>query len=113
MTYVRGALSGVAAILLSLFLCSVLPGVLSASSGIGGSRATGLAVVAAGLVEAAVSPLFWIPAILFCALFFWAGGQDSRVKRVLLFWVPTTLICVPGLGIVALIGFVFLLSRQG
>jgi hypothetical protein len=109
MTYVRGALSGAAAIFLALTLTMMG----TTFRGVAASKATGLGALAAGVVEAALSPLFWISAVLIGTFFFWAGGQDNRVRRVLLFWVPTILICLPGLGLTALIGFVFLLARQG
>jgi hypothetical protein len=65
------------------------------------------------LLEAALSPVFRILAALSCAFFFWASGQGSRVVRILLFWLPTFLICVPGLGIAALFAYAFLQARKG
>lgn len=109
MTYVRGALGGAAAIFLTLTLTMME----TTFRGVAGSKATGLGAIFAGLVEAVLSPLFWISALLICAFFFWAGGHDSKAVRVLLFWVPTVLICVPGFGIVALVTFVFLQSKKG
>jgi hypothetical protein len=45
------------------------------------SKATGLAAVAGGLLESLFSPLFWILAVLFFALFFAASRLESKPLR--------------------------------
>ena len=109
MTYLRGALSGVAAIVLAL----ILPGLVYTLRSISQSKATGIAATAGGLVGALFSPLFWILAAAFFAFFFWAGGRSNLALRVMLFWVPAVLTCLLGFGITALIAYSFLRSRSG
>jgi len=61
--YVRGALSGVAAI----FVALLGPGLLAALRDVSNEKATGLAAIAGGLLESLLSPLFWIVAVSFFA----------------------------------------------
>jgi len=112
MTIVRGALSGIAALFLTFTLSSFLA-IVSTFRGVSGSKATGLTAVSGGLAAAALSPVFWILAILSCAFFYWTGGQASRALRVGLFWIPTLLIPVPGFAIAALVAYAFLQSKRG
>ena len=84
MNYFKGILRGLSA----LFLAEWVPCVSSVFKEISQERATGLAAVSGGLVETALSPLFWIFAVLFFALFFAAGRLRSRALRILLFWIP-------------------------
>jgi hypothetical protein len=60
-TYLKGLLSGVAAIFVVLFG----RGLLYALREIGQQKATGLGVIVGGLLESLLSPMFWILAILF------------------------------------------------
>ena len=83
MTYVRIVLSGLAAIFVALFG----PWLVVALKGMGQQRATGLAAIAGGPLF--FSPLVWILAFSFFALFFTASGLHSKVLRVILFWIPT------------------------
>jgi ABC-type amino acid transport system permease subunit len=92
---------------------SSLLGIVSTFRGITESKATGIAIVPSGLAEAALSPVFWILATLSCVFFFWSGGRDSPLLRVLLFWIPSSLICLPRLGISALIAYAFFQSKRG
>ena len=55
--------------LAALFIAECFPGPWSAFHGISQEKATGLAAVAGGLVESALSPSFWLVAILLFALF--------------------------------------------
>jgi len=106
--YAKGILSGLAAILLAEFI----PGSWSVFKGISTEKATGLAAVAGGLAESIFSPLFWVLAALFFALFFSASRLESRFLRVFLFWFPTVLVSTFGVGIVALFTFIFLRFRN-
>lgn len=107
--YFRGVLSGLAAIFLGL----LLPGLLNAFRGISLEKATGVAAVAGGFVEAIFSPIFWILAIGFAALFFWASQLQNRILRVSLFWVPTFVISAFGLGLTTLFAYLFFRFRRG
>jgi hypothetical protein len=106
MDYVKGILSGLAAIILA----ECVPGPWSAFRGISQERATGLAAIAGGLAESAFLPLFWILAALFFALFFAASRLSNKVLRVFLFWIPTLTVSVLCIAIVALITYLFVLS---
>ncbi len=92
MTTLRGVLSAVAAVLVALFAPALV-------SGLGNSKATGLAAVAAGLF----SPLVWILAIPLFALFFAASRLKSTSLRILLFWIPVTAISMLGVGVFSLV----------
>jgi len=108
MIYAKAILSGLAAILLAEFI----PGPWSAFKGISTEKATGLAVLAGGLAESILSPLFWILAVLFFAMFFSASRLENKFLRVFLFWFPTLSVSTFGLGIVALFTFVFIRFRN-
>ena len=85
MVYIKGPLS----VVTSLFLVLYLPGLVNAFRGLIQEKATGFAVVGAGLQEALRSPLIWIVAITLSALFLAVSRIDSKPLRVLLFWIPT------------------------
>jgi len=70
--YLKGILSGVAAV----FLALCVPGLVTAFRGIS-EKATGLGVVVAGLTEALFSPTFWIFTAIFFGLFFAAGSRAA------------------------------------
>jgi len=108
MDYVKGILSGLAAIILA----ECVPGPWFAFRGISQEKATGLAAVAGGLAESALSPLFWILAALFFALFFAASRLRNKLLRVLLFWLPTLTVFVFCIAIVALITSLFIRARH-
>ena len=109
MTTLRGFLSAVAAI----FVALLGPGLVFALRGINNSKATGLAAVAGGLVESLFSPLFWILAVSFFALFFAAGRLSSKPLRILLFWIPVAAISILGLSIFSLFIFLWIHFRRG
>jgi hypothetical protein len=95
MAYLRGILSGLAAI----FVALLGPGLIVALSQISREKATGLAVFGGdALLESVSSPLFWVIAGVFFALFFTASRLKSEQLRILLFWIPTTGISVFGIG---------------
>ncbi|HXJ85324.1 MAG TPA: hypothetical protein VMS18_00775 [Candidatus Binatia bacterium] len=109
MTTLRCVLSVLAAICVGL----LGPGLIFALQGINNSKATGIGVVAGGLMESLFSPLFWILAIASFALFFAASRLSSKPLRILLFWTPVTAISILGLGFFSLITFVWIHFRRG
>ena len=98
MNYVKGILSGLAAIILA----EVVPSLWRAISGIRNGKATGVAVVWAGLIESLLSFRFWILAVLFFVLFFAASRLGSKPLRVALFWIPALTVVSASVAIVAL-----------
>ena len=98
MNYVKGILSGLTAIILA----ECVPGSWSVFRGISQEKATGLALLAGGLAESVFSPLFWILAVLFFALFLAASRLRNKLLRVFLFWIPTLTVSVFCIAIVAL-----------
>jgi hypothetical protein len=77
------------------------------------SKATGAAAVAVGALESLTSPLFWLIAISFFALFFAAGRLRNDTIRIFLFWIPVTLIGVFGVTLTALYLYLFLHIPKG
>lgn len=108
MTTLRGVLSAVAAVFVSL----LGPGLVFVLRGINNSKATGLAAVAGGALESLSSPLFWILAVSFFALFFAASRLSNKPLRILLFWIPVTAISILGLGIFSLFTFAWIHFRR-
>lgn len=75
-------------------------------------KATGLAAVAGGFTAALLTPQFWLSAILLL-LFFWYTSQlNSKILRLLLFWIPTIFATVIG-AIVFVMTSYFYLHRPG
>lgn len=109
MTIVRGTLSALAAVFVGL----LGPGLFFALRGVNNSKATGLAAVVGGFLESFFSPVFWILAVLFFALFFSASRLNSRPLRILLFWTPATAISRLGLSIFSVFTFLWLHPRRG
>jgi hypothetical protein len=107
MAYAKGVLSGVAA----MFAVLILPGLIHTLWDISREKATGLAFVRGGLVEALSSPLFWVEVFCLLALFLATGRLSSRPLRVLLFWAPTLIITTLG-SIIALFTFLYLRFRS-
>ena len=70
----------------------------------------GLAAVAGALVESILSPLFWILALAFFALFFAASRLENKLLRIFLFWIPTLTVSSFSLAIVALITCLIVLA---
>lgn len=102
MDYIKGILSGLAAIFVAEFVF-LWPTFNS-------SKATGLGVLKVLLVESVLSPRFWIVAVLLFGLFF-AASRGSTVVRVLFFWIPTLTVSVLGFSIVAMYAYLFTNSR--
>jgi hypothetical protein len=106
MDYVKGILSGLVAIIIA----ELVPGSWSVVRGMSGSKATGLAAVAGGLIESILSPLFWILALALFVLFFAASRLENKLLRIFLFWIPTLTVSSFGLAIVALITCLIVLA---
>ena len=98
MEYVKGVLSGFAAIFIaeSVFFWPTLSA----------TKATGLAAVVGLLVGSILSPRFWIIGVLLFGLFFAASRLGNKVLRVLLFWIPTLSVSCFTIAVVALIAYV-------
>jgi hypothetical protein len=108
MNYVKGILSGLAAI----FLAECVPGSWSVFKGISEQKATGLGAVGAGIMESAFSPLFWTLALLFFALLFAASRLGNKILRVILFWIPILTVSLLGMAIAALSTYEFVHFRN-
>jgi hypothetical protein len=104
-TYVRILLSGLAAI----FIALLGPWVVIALRDIDQQRATGLTVMAFG----PLTPLFWILAVSFFALFVTASRLNSKVLRIILFWTPTVTISTLGLGLFSLFAYAWMHLGKG
>ena len=98
MNYINAILSGLAAVFVAefVFFWPILSG----------SKATGLAVLKALLIESILSPRFWIVGVLLFALFF-AASRSNTFLRVLFFWIPTVTVSALGFSIVALYAYLF------
>ena len=59
-----------------------------------------------------MSPLFWMLAILFFALFYAASRLGNNVLRVFLFWIPTLTVSGFCVAIVALYAYLFIRFRH-
>ena len=106
---VRVVLSAVAA----LFVALIGPGLVVSLRDLSQQKATGLAAVAGGFSATIWSPLFWILAVLFFALFFAASRLSSKPLRVILFWTPVSVISAVGFGIFALLAYAWVHFRRG
>jgi len=104
MNYVKDILSGLAAIFIAQLVCSW-------SFLVTGSRATGLAAVAASSVENLLSPVFWIIAGLSFGLFF-VASRATTPWRVLFFWIPTVTVSVLGFGFVGMWAYLIIRVRH-
>jgi hypothetical protein len=108
MNYVKGILSGLAAIFIaeSVGLRSIF------RVGISEHKATGLGAIVGGAMGSAFSPLFWTLALVLFALFFAASRLENKTLRAILFWIPTVAISGFGMVIVALLTFVSIYFRN-
>ena len=107
MTSVRIVLSGLGAI----FIALLGPWLVVGLRDINQQRATGLTAIAGGLLI--FSPLFWILAGSFFALFFTASRLSSKGLRIVLFWIPTVTISSLGLGLLSLFAYAWVHLTQG
>ena len=100
MNYVRAILSGLAAIVLA-WVVILAPELFR---GLSEQKATGLGV----LVAIILSPVFWILALLFTALFFAASQIVNTLLKTFLFWIPTLLLSTLGVAIFAFFTYMFI-----
>jgi hypothetical protein len=100
----RGVLSAVAGIVVALFGTGLV---------LNNSKATGFAAVVGGFLEGLSSPLCWILAVSFFALFFAASRLSSKPLRIFLFWTPVTAISIIGMGNFSFFTFVMIHFRRG
>jgi len=103
MDYVKGILSGLAALFIAECVCFW--------PFLRGSKATGLAAVVALLVENIFSPKFWIVGVLLFWLFF-AASRGGTILRVLFFWIPTLVVSALGFSILVMYAYLFTISRH-
>jgi hypothetical protein len=104
MGYIKGILSGLAAIFIAEFVCFW--------PFLRGSKATGLTAVVTLLVENISSPKFWLVGVLLFWLFFAASRLGNKVLRVFLFWIPTLTVSFFTMAVVALIAYVLVRFRH-
>jgi len=104
MDYVKGILSGLAAIFIAEFVF-FWPTLRA-------TKATGLAAVVGLLVGSILSPRFWIIGLLLFGLFFAASRLGNKVLRVFLFWIPTLTVSCFTIAVVALIAYVLVRFRH-
>jgi uncharacterized membrane protein len=108
MNHVKIILSALAA----LILAELVPFPGSVMWGINGSKATGLAALAGGLLESLFSPVFWLIAVTIFALFFFASRLNTRLLRITLFWIPTLAVCGTAFAIMSLITYLAIRFRN-
>lgn len=109
MAYFKGVLSTLA----TLFLAVLIPMFWTAFRGISSQKATGLAVLAGGIVGSIFSPWFWILAVVFSVFFYFSSRFKNQALRILLFWIPTITVLVVVLGFWALLEVLILRSGRG
>jgi hypothetical protein len=103
MDYIKGILSGLAAIFVAEFVFFWPT--------LNGSKATGLAVLKGLLASSVFSPRFWIVGVLLFGVFF-AASRGSTVLRVLFFWIPTVTVSALGFSIVAMYAYLLTITRH-
>ena len=106
MPYVKGVLSGFAAVILAELFPALRYLLLT------NAKATGIAVVTGGSLESLISPLFWFLAISFFALFFKAGRASNGILRTAFFWIPTVAVTCLGVAIVSLFSYLYFHFRN-
>jgi hypothetical protein len=106
MAYAKAILAGATAFLGVL----IMPDLIRSFSG--PQKATGMAVIWAGLLGALLSPLSWIEVLSAFALLLVTSRLGSKAARVLLFWVPAVAITSIGCAVIGLMTFVVLHFRR-
>jgi hypothetical protein len=102
-SYLRVALSGVAAFLVATFG----PGFWLMFRGIGERKATGLTAVAGGFPASLLSPFFWIVAVLAFALLYSASRSQNKAITAMFFWIPTTVLIILMVGLTVLVAYAY------
>jgi hypothetical protein len=72
----------------------------------GSQRQTGVDILAVSLVDALLSPLFWVLAILLFFFFLRMSKAGSEAVRILFFWIPT--IAATSVGLLLGAGYTYL-----
>jgi hypothetical protein len=98
-SYLKGALSAIAAITVALLGPSVVMAIRYQE------KATGLAVFTAELL----SPVFWLSVLAVFGLFWMAGRLANKFLRILLFWIPAT--SISAIGCIALTFILYVIFR--
>ena len=98
MDYLKGILSGLAAIFIGQ-LVSFWPL-------LGGAKAVGADILPALLLESIISPRFWIVGLSLFGLFY-AASRGGAILSVLFFWIPTLVVSVLGFSILAMYTYIF------
>src|SRR5258708_2953828 len=98
MDYLKGVLATVSA----FFIAGLVPTIWTLAHGLSTEKGAGLTAVAGGLLESALSPWFWILALLFSAFFYVSARFENKALRILLFWIPTITTSTLGLAFWAL-----------
>ena len=109
MTLLKGLLSVISTIAILVIgwpLVMIYPSIRA-------EKATGLAAVAGGLTEAIHAPWFWFFGFLLFLLFWYAGRLDSKILRVVLFWVPTIFATVVASLVFALVMYAYMHRPNG
>lgn len=99
-------------VLAAIFGALLLPTLWTVVREFGSQKQTGVSAIAGGLVEALLSPLFWILAILFFFFFLRMSKAASEAVRILFFWIPAISSTSVGLLLVAGYTYLFLHFRQ-
>ena len=113
MNYVKGILSGFAAIFTANTVCSWLffskaMANAKATANSGGTMATdprGFLLMSMANLR---SPLFWIIAGLLFWLWFFVASRSGHVLRVWFFWIPTLLVSTLGFALVGIVTYLWL-----
>jgi hypothetical protein len=105
MTYFKCVMSGVAAAVLAILLHWALWAVRDGNL----NKAVGLGAV----VSTFAYPTVWLLAFGLFAVFFFASGARHRVLRILLFWVPTSVVVSIFVVFAALVTLLVLHARPG
>jgi len=103
MDYIKGILSGLAALFVAEFMFFWPT--------LNRSKATGLAALKGLLVASVFSPRFWIVGVLLFGLLF-AASRGSPVLRVLFFWIPTLTVSALGFAMIGMYAYLFTIFRH-
>ena len=91
--YLKGVLATVAALFLSVWI----PTIWTLAGDLSSEKATGITVIAWGILGRIASPWFWIIAILFSVFFYFSARFENKSPRLVFFWIPTITASVVGL----------------
>jgi hypothetical protein len=103
MDYVKGILSGLAAIFIAEFAF--------AWPFLRGSKATGLGALAGLFLESIFSPRCWVVGVLLFGLFF-AASRSGTILRVLFFWIPTLVVSALGVAFLGMCTYLLIRFRH-